>query len=87
MDIITLFLACALLAAAIAAYLRLAFRSTPEPFWFTPLVLLIVGLLCVFLGQVDLLKAAAGFAGVVGQIATALIIAFGGWVLLGLRRG
>jgi hypothetical protein len=86
METIVLFLVAGACAAAPVAFLRLIFHASPEPWWFTPLVLLLMGVVIVFLGGVNLLAALA-FPAVLGQILGVLVVAWGGWVLLGLRRG
>jgi hypothetical protein len=88
MDMLILLVLTSLLAAAVAAYGRLLFTGAgagrpPEPFWFAPVVLLIIALLVVFVGNVNVTP----FPSVVGQLASALMIAFAGWLWLGWRRG
>ena len=84
METIILFLIASACACAPVCFIRLALP--PEPWWLTPVLLLIMGIVIVLIGGVDLLGALA-FPPVLAQILSALIIAWGGWVLLALRRG
>lgn len=86
MDTIVLFFLASAAACAPVAFVRLLFRDPPEPWWFTPALLLVMGIIVVLVGGVNLLGALA-FPSALAQILTALITAWGGWVLLGLRRG
>lgn len=83
MDMLILWFLSSVLAAGITAYLRLLFTGRPpEPFWFAPLVLFLVAIILVLLGGAN----ATTIAGPVGQLCSAIMIAFGGWMLLGWRR-
>lgn len=86
METIVLFLVASACACAPVCFIRLGFRDPPEPWWFTPVLLLVMGIIVVFLGGVNLLGGIA-FSAPFDQILTALIVAWGGWVLLALRRG
>jgi hypothetical protein len=86
METIVLFLVASATACAPVAFIRLLFRDPPEPWWLTPLLLLIMGVVIVLVGGVNLLGALA-FPLLLAQILTVFIIAWGGWVLLALRRG
>jgi hypothetical protein len=84
METIVLFLVASATACAPVAFVRLLFRD--EPWWLTPVLLLVMGVVVLLVGGVDLLGALA-FPAVLAQILTVFVIAWGGWVLLALRRG
>lgn len=86
METIVLFLIASACACAPVAFVRVLFRDREEPWWLTPALLLVMGIIIVLVGGVNLLGALA-FPSVLAQILTALITAWGGWVLIGLRRG
>lgn len=86
METIVLFLVASACACAPVCFIRLGFRDPPEPWWFTPVLLLVMGIIIVFLGGVNLLSGIS-FPAVLAQILTVFVIAWGGWVLLALRRG
>jgi hypothetical protein len=86
METIVLFLVASACACAPVAFVRLLFRDPPEPWWLTPVLLLLMGVLIVLVSGVDILGALA-FSAVLAQVLTVFVIAWGGWVLLALRRG
>lgn len=86
MDTIVLFFLASASVCAPVAFVRLLFRDPPEPWWLAPLALLVMGVVVVLVGSVNLLAALA-FPLLLAQVLTVFVIAWGGWVLLGLRRG
>jgi hypothetical protein len=86
METIVLFLLASAVACAPVAFVSLALRHRDESWWIVPACLLLMGVVVVLAGGVNLLSALA-FPPVLAQILTALVIAWGGWVLLGIRRG
>jgi hypothetical protein len=86
METIVLFLVASACACAPVAFICLLFRDPPAPWWLVPALLLVMGVVIVLVGGVNLLGALA-FPLLLAQILTVFIIAWGGWVLLALRRG
>jgi hypothetical protein len=87
MEIIVLFFVASASACAPVAFIRHAlYHDAQEPWWFTPACLLLMAVLIVLVGGVSLMDGIA-FPLVLAQVISVLIVGWGGWILLALRRG